>query len=142
MATLSSAKSAAGVPARKGIAEVSVYFSYALAAALVDEDLIRLCKIPAGAVITDFRLFVPDLDTNVSPAIALNVGDETDPNRYVAGSTVGQAVGTIGFADFIPAAVGFEYTADDYLVVEVETAPATGAATGTIKGVVRYTQDA
>lgn len=141
MATLSSAKSAATVPARKSINYSEVVFSYALAAALADEDVIRLCKLPTGAVITKLHLFIPDLDTNISPAIALNVGDEADPNRYIAGSTVGQAAGHIDLEDIIAAAFGYVYTADDYLVIEVETAPATGATTGTISGVVGYTVD-
>lgn len=140
--TFSSAKAAASVPARTGVKDVQVVFSYALTAALVDADVIRLCKLPIGAIITGFRLFVPDLDTNVSPAIALNIGDTEDPNRYVAGSTTGQAAGTIGLEDFIPAAFGYETAVDTYLVLEVETAPATGATTGTIAGMVMYTVDA
>lgn len=139
--TFSSAKAADNIPVRKGIDYSEVAFSYALTAALVDEDVIRLCKLPKGAVITKLHLFIPDLDTNISPAIALNVGDTADPNRYIAGSTVGQAVGTLSVANFIPAAFGYVYTEDDYLVIEVETAPATGAASGTINGVVGYTVD-
>lgn len=141
MATLSTAKAAAGVPARKDINYSEVVFSYALTAALALDDVIRLCKIPAGAVITKLFIFIPDLDTNVSPAITFDVGDDADTDRYGNDITVGQSAGVFDLEDIIAAGFGYVYTAEQYLQLVVSTGPATGAATGTIAGVVGYTVD-
>jgi len=111
---------------------------YALAAALVINDLIRLCKIPANEVPVEVIFSCPDLDSNGSPAIVFDVGvydsvgSTDDIDAFIDGSTVGQAGGVARMdQEDGPnlAAVGY----DRYVQAKVITAPATGVATGNIR---------
>lgn len=139
--TFTTSKVAAGVQPRvieSGV--ISVTGSYALAAALVVNDVIQMVKVPAGATIVNTILSVPDLDSNGSPAIVLAVGDGSDDDRFVTGSTVGQAGGTV--MSNTPTGTGYAYAAEDTVDVKVTTAPATGATSGTITLTVLYTMDA
>ncbi len=116
-------------------------FSYALAAALADEDIVGLCKIPAQHVIVDAYVSVPDLDTDGTPTIKTEFGvfenDATptavDTDAVILNSTAGQAAAVktpdaIAFLSLAPS------NSDRIFGMRVETVPATGATTGTIRG--------
>jgi hypothetical protein len=138
--TYASAKAAAGITRKvEHQGNVSVTASYTIAAALVINDLIQMVKIPKGATILEILLAVPDLDSNVSPAVTLDVGDATTADRFIAANTVGQAGGVARIDQ--AAGVGYTYTADDVISVKVHAAPATSAITGTITLSVLYTND-
>lgn len=108
--------------------------TYTVAAALVINDVVQMVKVPIGARIVSCTLHVTDLDTNVSPAIVLDVGDGNDTDRYIDGSTKGQTGGTsyIGEGIVTATAAIFPYAVDDTVDVLVQVAPATGATSGTI----------
>lgn len=135
--TYTATNAGSGKQARGGVGIVSATSKYTLTGALVQDDVIQMLKIPAGAVIQEVILSCTDLDTASSPAIVLEVGDGDDPNRFIDASTIGQAggldrLGTHG-------GHGYQYAAADTIDVKVPTAPATGATTGTITLTAIYT---
>lgn len=137
MATaFTSSEVATTVPARGGIGLIESSSSYDLAAALVINDTISMVKLPTRAIVKDIILSTPDLDSDGSPAVVLAVGDSVDDDRFITGSTVGQAGGVAR----MNAAGGhlYEYASETNILVKATTAPATGATTGTIKLTVLY----
>ena len=141
MATLSSSKVGAGVQPRTGFEVIPVFGSYSLSAALALNDVVQLVKVPAYATILGGVLRVTDLDTNGTPAIVLDVGDGGDTDRFIDGTTIGQAGGVMDFHGAAANSAGFlhQYTVEDTIDVLVQAAPATGATSGTIKLLVYYT---
>lgn len=116
---------------------------YTLTAAFEIEDLILLAPIQAlsGIVLLEYYLDVPDLDTNGTPLITLDLGfDGTNAeDDLVDGSTVGQSAGKISTdGDGVAGAMPKTLTADKILQLHVDAAPATGATTGVIKGWLSY----
>lgn len=113
--------------------------TYSLAAALALNDVIQMIPVGDGERVLDIQLIVEtDLDTNGTPTIVLDVGDGDDPNRYIDGSTVAQAGGYDSYGTGIAtaaaaAALNKVYTGADTIDVLVETGPATGATSGTIR---------
>lgn len=139
--TYSSTAVASTVPARSPSSAglTAVKATYALTGALVVNDVIQMVKVPLGAVIYGVVLSVPDLDSAGSPAVILAVGDGSDDDRFITGSTVGQAGGVA----MLNAASGhgYTYTADDTVDVKVTTAPGTSATTGTITLTVVFAKE-
>lgn len=99
-------------------------------------DKIAFGKVPAGAVYLDAILAVDDLDSNGSPALSLELGDDDDVDGLVDGTTLGQSASvTRGNGAYITnrTAVATEKT----IYVNVTAAAATAAA-GTIRVTVFY----
>jgi|SRR5882724_4174868 len=116
-------------------------FAYTLTAAFVINDTIKLCKIPGAGtplVIDHFYVDVPDLDT--STGFVCDLGDDDTAAKFVAASTVGQAVGKLSPAvNGVAGAVPVSYTAAKNLIFKVNTAATgTAATTGVIKGHMTY----
>ena len=109
----------------------------AMTTAMIDnaDDEVGLFYLPKGAVVVGATIAATDMDTNVSPALAIDVGDSGDEDRIFAASTVGQA-GTLSTA---MARAGFlaKYTSDTLIKAYIQTAAATAAA-GTLYVAVRY----
>lgn len=122
----------------------ALYGHYALAAALVINDVIQMVAVPAGARVLGVSIKTPDLDTHQTPTIALDVGDGDDTDRFIAASIIGQAGGQVNnMAATYGNADGYakQYSADDTIDIKVLTAPATGATTGTIELVALVCND-
>lgn len=136
--TFTSPQVAAGVQpiVPVGNVETVAYGEYALTGALVVNDVIQIVRVPAGAIITGGFLAVDDLDTNGTPLITMQVGDGGSAPRFLASNTKPQT-GGVAYFD-AQAGFGFTYTVDDTIDVTVNTAPATGATTGTVRVGVRY----
>lgn len=139
--TYSSDKVASTVQAVAGVGLHVVYAEYEAATALVLDDVIQMVKVPKGATVVELILAVDDLDSGTD--LVLDVGDGSDDDRYILGSTIGQAGGLARLGAGItaattPSAFNYEYTAEDTIDVHVDTAPA-GGGTGTIKMAVFYT---
>lgn len=146
-----------------------IYFSHVLTANSATDDIFNLCKIPAGGTVVDFRIQVPDMDTNATPTYTLHVGDTVDPDRFVAASAAGQYGGVIspsgsfslvsttptlvtapltaakgsGGEPFTGTATGLPYTyaAEDTFRLTRAAGPATAAGTGLlIKGYIIITK--
>lgn len=115
----------------------------------VINDEVRLCKIPKGAVITDFLIQMVDVDSATSSELDLGLEDQ-DPNGLVSASTKGRGATDIitAQADSVQSTgVPLECTcagatplADgyDWLTLTAKAAGAGAGAGGTIKGWVRY----
>jgi hypothetical protein len=112
----------------------------AMTTAMIDNanDDVGLFYLPAGAVVVRATVAATDMDTNGSPALAIDVGDSGDEDRLFAASTVGQT-GTLSTA---MARTGFlyKYTSRTEIRAYIQTAAATGAA-GTLYVAVDYFVD-
>lgn len=106
--------------------------SYTIAAALVVNDTIAMCTLPANHKIVDCILASDDLDTDGSPAIVLDVGVVGgDTDAIIDGSTIAQG----GGFDRMNSSAGIRLavsTTDTSIGVLVQVAPATGATSGQI----------
>lgn len=114
---------------------VTVYAEVAAAAAGAS-DTFRMFQIPSGARVIDWGLGADDIDTNGSPAVTLSLGDSGSATRYVSASTIGQS-GAAPVDAKLKTGYGYQYTADDYLVITVGVAAATFAA-GTLRAHLTY----
>lgn len=137
MSTFYSDAAAASVNTRTSLGVNVVIGTYELGAALAANDVIEMVKVPENAIIDEIILEASDLDTGGTPAITLDVGDGSDTDRFIDGSTVGKN----GGVDRLGASLGYKYTANDTIDIKVATGPATGATTGTIKLLVQYHMD-
>lgn len=109
----------------------------AMTTAMLDnaDDEVGLFYLPKGAVVVRATIAATDMDSNGSPALAIDVGDASDEDRIFAGSTVGQgatlstAIATTGFL--------YKYANDTMIKAFINTAAATAAA-GTLYVAVEY----
>ncbi len=108
--------------------------------ALVANDLIELCTIPAGVKVIDYKIFFPDIDSGGSPAFAFSIGVEnaggTDLGSEVwaTGITAGQASAI--YRPTTNAALEGDSTVDRKLALKVTTAAATYAGSGKVGRIV------
>ena len=56
-------------------------FLFTVNPALVINDLIYLSKIPAGVAVLDWMASITDLDSDVSPALQISIGDSGSATR-------------------------------------------------------------
>lgn len=114
--------------------------SVAMTTAMIDNanDEVELLWLPKGAVVCDATISATDMDTGGSPALAIDVGDDSDEDRIFAASTVGQA-GTLSKA-IARTCHGYKYTATTKIKAYIQTAAATAAA-GTLTFSVSYFVD-
>ncbi len=135
-----------GVQPRSGLGFCSVSGTYTFLAALVDEDVIQLVKIPAGATILDWILDIPATGLDTGTAIVFDLGDASSTGRFATGCVQGRSsAGAIvrpGSTGGVPGSTQYAYTADDTIDFHVTTAPTTGVASGVLKLTVFYTFDA
>lgn len=111
-------------------ARVKVSYDYYEASAVTADSTISMCKVPKGARIIGGTVMFDSLGTGVT----LAVGDGDDADEYMTATSAASA----GSADFgIIDNLGEALTADEYMILTVGTA----AATGTIKMWVWYVQD-
>lgn len=112
----------------------------AMTTAMIDNanDEVCLFYVPKGTVVISATIAATDMDTNGTPALAIDVGDDSDEDRIFAASTVGQA-GTWSNAMARTASL-YKYTADTLIKAYIQTAAATGAA-GTLTVTLTYFVD-
>ncbi len=91
------------------------YAKYTVAAACNTNDVYQMVDVFAGETVHDVKIKSSDLDTGTD--LIFDVGDGSDTNRYIDGSTAGQG----GTADEMDADVApVAYTADDTIDILVE----------------------
>lgn len=99
-------------------------------------DKIQFGKVPSGAIYVSGYLATDDLDSNGTPALVLDVGDDDDADGLLDGSTTGQAAGVTTFnGAYITNKT--TVSAEKTISVTVQTAAATAAA-GTVRLVLYY----
>lgn len=102
-----------------------VYDRFTPAAVFAANDVVRSAYIPKNAVLLDFCLMAPDLDTTTNVTITARVNDGTTQKNFFATSTVGQA-GGVARADAIAGAIGYEVaTALFYVELLIAAGPST-----------------
>lgn len=143
MATYETTKSAAvRSSAGPGLVRqpVEEFVSLNLSTAMIDNanDDIGLFYVPAGAVILGCTVSGTDMDSNGTPALAIDIGDSGDEDRLIAGATVGQAA-TLSSALAVTGHL-YKYTARTQIRAYIKTAAATAVA-GTLNVSIRYVVD-
>lgn len=120
--------------------EVTFIRSYAITTAMIDNvnDEIELCWVPAGAVITGIGLRCTDMDTNGAPTLKWDVGDDSDEDRLIAATTVGQTASET--RDLESTGWGYKYASATKIKAYVNAVSATGAA-GTLYFKLTYIVD-
>ena len=135
MATITASAASAQQPSISPDAAGEVYAvrgEIDLAAALALNDVIEMVKLPADCVPVDFAIDTDDLDTGVTPELAMAVGFTAGTNaEFRAAAAVGQAAGLVRMDSVLAPRIA-PTTADRVVGLKVTTAPATGATTGTI----------
>lgn len=120
---------------------------YDLAAALADEDVVALTRIPPGCIPIDARLELDELDTGAD-AIVVDLAlmeqgavAALANSELIKDSTLGQA-GGVARMDQLDAArravLEVSVEKERYVVLHVTTAPGTGATSGRIKASVFF----
>ena len=104
------------------------YAKLDVTAACNTNDVYEMVQVFAGETVHDIKITSSDLDTGTE--LVLDVGDGTDTDRYIDGSTIGQAGGVDHeAADLAPVV----YAADDTIDILVQVDPAGDVATGTLE---------
>jgi hypothetical protein len=85
MATITATRAASTFPvggyAGGGVLNVA-YGTYDMSANPTANDVLELCKVPAGAVILGGWLRVEDLDSNATETLDIDVGTSADPDAF------------------------------------------------------------
>lgn len=151
--TYVSTKCATGVMPRLHLHDDTIYCEFDIAAAIataanggggaggtafVINDVVQMVKVQKGTVITGVFLSVDALDS--STGIVSAVGDGSDDDRFITGSTIGRS-GASGSV-YMNAHTGhlYTYTVDDTIDYKVTTAASgTASVTGKIRLSVNIT---
>ena len=104
------------------------YAKINITAALNAADVYQMVDVFAGETVHDIKIKSSDLDTG--SGLVLDVGDATDADRFIDGSTIGQA-GGVDHEDANLAPI--TYSADDTIDITCQVAPAGDVATGTLE---------
>ena len=103
------------------------YAKFTATTAIAVNDVIQMVDVFAGETVHNVKIKTTDLDTGT--ALVLDVGDGSDTDYYIDGSTIGQA----GGSDELDANVAPKtYTADDTIDVLAQVGPG-GGGTGDIE---------
>jgi len=123
-------------------ADITATFSYTTGATRFWEgDTIDLVKIPQGAVVLEWYISCPDLDSSTSLTIDFGTPDDTD--KFLSDSTICRAVSKStswsGPNGLVANALPATFTDDDEIVITVTAAAnPTPPAGGVLSGWVRY----
>jgi hypothetical protein len=138
-----------GTPGSIGGRIRSLYFEVAGAAVIATSDFVKLCKIPAGARIVDWKIFVPDVGSTGtakigyaasakldSAGVAIEAADDDAFSAAVAYTTTGGAITVPLVAD-----VGLFKKFNAEVDVQMVFTVATDVGAVTIKGHFEYVID-
>jgi hypothetical protein len=95
MATIIADRAKDGVPAFEGPPGnlCVAYGTYDFASAPSAADVLKICKLPAGAIVLGGFLRAEDLDSNATETIEMDVGTPADPDAFLnSGALNGDAV--------------------------------------------------
>ena len=119
------------------------HFSYTAAGVIALNDIIKLCRLPAGARVHDFVLDSPDLGTggdfDAGWAASADAVEAADADGFLDGADVNAAAIVHKMTDF-PGLTGQFKKFDAEVDIQVVAVEATTAG-GTILGAVYYTTD-
>lgn len=149
MATYDSPSMASGVQPRGDIGLTSVFGTFTQTAAFATSDVVRLARLPKGAVLIDILLHAPDeLDTHATPTLAFDIGlaggDQDlwgDNSTTNFGQNTNQTHGLFLTGLTVANQPGFlyEFTEDGIIQLTITTGAATGTTDKTIQYSILYT---
>jgi len=92
-------------------------------------DQQRVWLAAKACFVSNFALQASDMDTHATPALAIDVGTDTDDDEFISASAIAQT-GDITLTNVVDESTvaGFELAAGDYIIISIETAAATAAA--------------
>ena len=129
-----------GVQPRSGIGLLSVSGSYTMLAAFLDEDVVNLVKVPAGATILELILDVPALTDQAD--VTWDLGDADTTGRFIAAGTAGRSSAGAIVRITVTGSSQYKYTVDTFIQFQIKTVPgATAVTDGVIKLTAIYTLD-
>lgn len=137
MATFTASAAQAGVPAvyRVGGTVTRVVEYVHQATSLSIGDVIQMCKIPNGAMVTDVRL-AASMSAGVN---VVNIGDGNDTSAYGA-SVVLSGAGVVAALYNVPIrGLGRSYSAEDTIDIQVIAGASVGPSSAQLRLVVSYT---
>ena len=129
-----------GIQPRAGLGLCAVSGSYTMLAAFLDEDVVNLVKVPAGAKVLELILDVPPLTDQAD--VTWDLGDATVTGRFISGGTAGRSSTGAIVRLTVVGSSQYAYTVDTFIQFQIKTVPgATAVTDGTIKLTVIYTMD-
>ena len=99
-------------------------------------DLVNFGYVPAGATVRGVQLAAPAMDSGVSKALTLDVGDPASATTYLSATTIAQAGGVVSSST----GLGTQYTTDTLISGKIHAAATTMVAGGVVCTVL-YTLD-
>jgi len=130
----------AGVQPRAPIGLCSVSGSYTMLAAFLDEDVVNLVKVPAGATVLELILDVPALTDQAD--VTWDLGDSDTTGRFISGGTAGRSSAGAIVRTTVVGSTQYKYTVDTFIQFQIKTVPgATAVTNGVIKLTAIYTMD-
>lgn len=121
------------------------YDTYEFSADLASADIIKMCRIPAGAKVIDVRLFFDDLDASggtvdVGWAASEGGGEAADDDGFGANIDVTSA-GVYSMFTSQSTVAGFDKTFSEEVQVQIKIDGDTDVTSGTITIMVLYVID-
>lgn len=105
-------------------------------AALIGNDLIEVCKLPAGVRCVDWSLILPDIDSGGSAAIAFSLGVEnvggTDLGSEVWGTALNAGQAGVPSRNVLSVSAQGNASADRNIALKCTTAAATYDGSGKV----------
>src|SRR3989304_9872974 len=133
-------KAGGGIQPGAGLGLCSISGSYTMLAAFLDEDIVHLVKIPAGATILELILDVPPLTGQAD--VTWDLGDGTDSGRFISGGPAGRSSAGAIVRTTVVGSSQYKYTAENTIQFKIKTVPgATAVTAATIKLTALYTMD-
>jgi len=129
-----------GVVPRTNLGLNSVSGSYTMLAAFIDEDIVHLVKIPAGATILELILDVPALTDQAD--VTWDLGDADASGRFITAGTAGRSSTGAIVRLTVTGSSQYPYTVDNTIQFKIKTVPgATAVTNGVIKLTAIYSMD-
>ncbi len=121
------------------------YFDYTVVATQTAGDVLKLCKLPKGARVTNVVMSFPDLGTTGVLNVGINGGtnslETADADAFLASVDVNAAADCVSMQSQMEASganAGWLKELLDEVDVQVDIATAWTATSGTIKGYIEY----
>jgi hypothetical protein len=109
-------------------------------AAFIDEDIVHLVKIPAGATILELILDVPALTDQAD--VTWDLGDADASGRFITAGTAGRSSTGAIVRLTVTGSSQYPYTVDNTIQFKIKTVPgATAVTNGVIKLTAIYSMD-
>lgn len=133
MATTTASAAQSNAPAFMNVnGTVTRVVQYTIVASASAGDVVQMCKVPAGAVISTVRFAI----NGHSGVLTVNVGDGNDVSAYAASVVLSGS--TVALSSMPFRGIGRSYSAEDTIDIQIAAISAP-VAVGTLTLAVEYT---